>query len=216
MAVDAGTAAGELSPSAGDLDETPTAEGESALIELDVVVDYDEAVDDSGASVSTRRSPSPLLLALVAGLVAVMSLGALSGWLGYRAHQSQQAKTERELYLQVARQGALDLTTIDYQHADSDIQRILDSATGQFHDQFAERSVPFVDAVKKAQSTSTGTVTEAGLESIAVDEAQAIVAVSVMTTAPGTPEKQPHSWRMRLTVQRSGGDVKISNVGFVA
>jgi Mce-associated membrane protein len=216
MAVDAATAARELSPPSEGSDETPTAEGESALTELDEVVDYDEAVDDSGAPVSTRRSPSPLLLALVAGLVAVVSLGALSGWLGYRAHQSQQAKSERELYLQVARQGALNLTTIDYQHADADIQRILDSAMGQFHDEFAQRSVPFVDAVKKAQSTSEGTVTEAGLESVAGDEAQAIVAVSVKTSVAGAPEQQPRSWRMRLTVEKSGGDVKVANVGFVA
>jgi Mce-associated membrane protein len=215
MAVDADTTARELSPPSGDSDETPTAEGESALNCLDEVVDYDETVEGS-APVTTGRSPSPLVLALVAGLVAVLSLGALAGWLGYRAHQSQQAKTERELYLQVARQGALNLTTIDYQHADTDIQRILDSATGQFHDEFAQRSQPFVDVVKKAQSTSEGTVTEAGLESVAGDEAQAIVAVSVKTSAAGAPEQQPRSWRMRLTVQKSGADVKISNVGFVA
>jgi Mce-associated membrane protein len=216
MAVDAGTAAGELSPSGGDSDETSTVDGEAAPSECDEVVDYDEAGEDSGTPVSTRRSPSPLLLAFIAGLVAVVALGALSGWLGYRAYQSQQAKTERELYLQVARQGALNLTTIDYQHADADIQRILDSATGQFHDEFAQRSEPFVDVVKKAQSTSEGTVTEAGLESVAPDEAQAIVAVSVKTSVAGAPEQQPRSWRMRLTVQKSGADVKISNVGFVA
>jgi Mce-associated membrane protein len=216
MAVDAGTAAGELSASDGDVDETPTAEGESTLTALDEVVDYDEALEGDVEPATTGGAPSPLLLALVAGLVAVLSLGALSGWLGYRAHQSQQTKTERELYLQVARQGALNLTTIDYQHADADIQRILDSATGQFHDEFAQRSQPFVDAVKKAQSTSEGTVTEAGLESVAGDEAQAIVAVSVKTSVAGAPEQQPRSWRMRLTVEKSGADVKVANVGFVA
>ena len=216
MAVDAATVAGELSPPSEGLDATPTAGGESALTELDVVVDYDEAVEGDAEPATTGGAPSPLLLALVAGLVAVLSLGALSGWLGYRAHQSQQAKTERELYLQVARQGALNLTTIDYQHADADIQRILDSATGQFHDEFAQRSGPFVDAVKRAQSTSEGTVTEAGLESVAGDEAQAIVAVSVKTSVAGAPEQQPRSWRMRLTVEKSGADVKVANVGFVA
>jgi Mce-associated membrane protein len=216
MAVDAGTAAGEVSAADGDLDETSTVEGESALTDLDEVVDYDDTLEDGAAPATTRRSPSPLLVALVAGLVTVLSLVALSGWLGYRAEQAQQAKTERELYLQVARQGALNLTTIDYKHADTDIQRILDSATGQFRDDFAKRSQPFVDVVKKAQSISEGTVTEAGLESVAGDAAQAIVAVSVKTSASGAPEQQPRSWRMRLTVQKSGADVKISNVGFVA
>jgi Mce-associated membrane protein len=40
--------------------------------------------------------------------------------------------------------------------------------------------------------------------------------VSVKTSVAGAPEQQPRSWRMRLTVQKSGADVKISNVGFVA
>ena len=189
----------------------------------DAVVDYDEGEDDAesdGAAeesaTAKRRSPSPLVLAGIAGLIVVVTLGGLSVWLGYRAHASQQAKSERELYLQVAKQGAVNLTTIDYQHADADIQRILDSATGQFHDDFSKRVKPFVDVVEKAKSTSQGTVTEAGLESVSGDQAQAIVAVSVKTAVVGAPEEQPRSWRMRLTVQKSGQDLKISYVGFVA
>jgi len=151
----------------------------------------------------------------VAGLIAVLTVGGLSGWLGYRAYQSQQAQQERELYLQVARQGALNLTTIDHQHAEADIQRILDSATGQFYDDFAARSQPFVEVVKQAQSKSVGTIAEAGLESVTGNEAQAIVAVSVNTSNAGAPEQQPRAWRMRLTVQKVGDDVKVSNVGFV-
>lgn len=166
-------------------------------------------------SADAERSFSPLRLALVVGVIGVVVLGGLVGWLGFRAYQSQQEQHKLELYLQVARQGALNLTTIDFEHADSDIQRILDSATGQFHDEFAQRAAPFVDVVKKAQSKSVGTVTEAGLESVTDDEAQAIVAVTVNTSNAGAPEQQPRSWRMRLTVQKIGEDVKVANVGFV-
>ena len=145
-----------------------------------------------------------------------MVLGGLVGWLGFRTYQSQHAEKERQLFLQVARQGALNLTTIDYQNADSDVQRILDSATGQFHDDFSQRAQPFVDVVKKAQSKSVGTVTDSGLESVTDGEAQAIVAVTVRTSNAGAPEQQPRSWRMRFTMQKVGQDVKVSNVGFVA
>jgi Mce-associated membrane protein len=224
MGVDAASATRELSSSSGDSDETSTAGHESALIEADDVADYDEevgdtvdvdAVDRDGASVSTSRLSSPLLLAFVTGLVTVMALGALTGWLGYRAYQSQHLKAERELYLRIAEKGAVDITTIDYQHADADIQRILDSATGEFHDEFAQGSKPFVDIVTKEKSSSHGTVTAAGLESVAPDEAQAIVVVSVVTSVADTPAGPPRSWRMRLTMQRLGGDLKISKVGFV-
>jgi Mce-associated membrane protein len=224
MGVDAASATRELRSLSGVSDETSTAGDESVLTEADDVADYDEAVGDTvdgddvdggGASVPTSRLSSPLMLAFVAGLVTVVALGALTGWLGYRAHQSQHLKTQRELYLRVAEEGAVDITTIDYQYADTDIQRILDSATGEFHDEFAQGSKPFVDIVTKEKSSSHGTVTAAGLESVAPDEAQAIVAVSVVTSVADKPAGPPRSWRMRLTVQRSGDNLKISKVGFV-
>lgn len=210
---------------ADDADATRTVNVSGRGVVDELAIDIDAAADsDEGgevdviadASAVATRSPSPLRLALSAGLIGVVVLGGLVGWLGYRAYQSQHAEKERQLFLQVARQGALNLTTIDYQNADSDVQRILDSATGQFHDDFAQRAQPFVDVVKKAQSKSVGTVTDSGLESVTDGEAQAIVAVTVRTSNAGAPEQQPRSWRMRFTMQKVGQDVKVSNVGFVA
>jgi Mce-associated membrane protein len=168
----------------------------------------------SEAAVASRKPRSPVRLATVLGLVFVVSLAALAGWLGFRMHHSQQAQEQRDLFVGVARQGAVNLTTIDWQHADADVQRILDSATGTFYDDFSHRSRPFIDVVKKAQSKSVGTITEAGLESQSGDEAQVLVAVSVDTTSLGTPQ-DPRHWRMRITVQKAGSDVKVSNVAFV-
>lgn len=206
-------------------DATGTVNGSVDVVVDELVVDIDAAADSdeggevdiiAGASADAKRSASPLRLALIAGLIGVVVLGGLVGWLGFRTYQSQHAEKERQLFLQVARQGALNLTTIDYQNADSDVQRILDSATGQFHDDFSQRAQPFVDVVKKAQSKSVGTVTDSGLESVTDGEAQAIVAVTVRTSNAGAPEQQPRSWRMRFTMQKVGQDVKVSNVGFVA
>ncbi|MDT5319330.1 MAG: Mce-associated rane protein, partial [Mycobacterium sp.] len=100
-------------------------------------------------------------------------------------------------------------------HADSDIQRILDSATGSFYDDFAKRSKPFVEVVKKAQSKLVGTVTESGLESQFGDEVLVMVAVSVVTMNVGEPEAEPRHWRMRISVKKVGDDAKVSNVAFV-
>ena len=100
---------------------------------------------------------------LVSGTIVALVLTALVGWLGLAAYQSHRAQQQRELFIQAGRQGALNLTTIDWQHADSDVQRILDSATGTFYDEFSKRRQPFIEVVKKAQSKSVGTITEAGL-----------------------------------------------------
>jgi Mce-associated membrane protein len=172
------------------------------------------AVEDGLRSTSPRRTMSPLWMATVLGVALLIALGALAGWLGPKAHQSRQADQQRALFLQVARQGAVNLTTIDWHHADSDVQRILSAATGAFHDDFANRSQPFLDVVNQAQSTSVGTVTEAALESESGEQAQVLVAVSVKITAGGV-DQSPRAWRMRISVQKAGEDAKVSNVQFV-
>lgn len=174
----------------------------------------DGDVEDAGP-VSVERGASPVRTAVLAGLLAVLAVAGLGGWLGFRAYESHQANAQRNLLLQVARQGALNLTTIDYEHAEADIQRILDSATGAFYDDFAKRSQPFIEVVKKAQAKSIGTVTEAGIESATVDETQVLVAVNVNTTNAGATEQTPRAWRMRIAVTQADGQAKVSNVAFV-
>jgi Mce-associated membrane protein len=148
--------------------------------------------------------------------VLVVALGGLVGWLGFRAYQSHQVDAQRKLFLQVGRQGALNLTTIDFAHVDDDVKRILDSATGNFYDEFQQRSQPFTEVVKQVKSKSVGSVTEAGLESESPNEAQVLVAVTVHTSVVGQPDQQPRAWRMRILVQKVGGDdAKVSNVEFV-
>jgi Mce-associated membrane protein len=178
----------------------------------------DDAADDDADDVESkpaRRRMSPVRLATIIGLVAVVALAGLTGWLGFRAYESRKAADERNLFLQVGRQGALNLTTIDFEHADADVQRILDSATGSFYDDFQNRSAPFVQVVKQAKSKSVGSVTEAGVESESGDEAQVLVAVTVKTSNAGAAEQEPRSWRMRITAQKMGDQAKVSNVEFV-
>lgn len=200
--------------------EAPASDNPTVEAQDDEVEDYDASVDDAAEPDAEDPAPakklrSPALLATVFGLVTVVGLAALGGWFGYQTYQSHQAQQQRELMVRIGRQGALNLTTIDWQHADADVQRILDSATGTFYDDFSHRSKPFIDVVKKAQSKSVGTITEAGLESQSGNEAQVLVAVSVKTSNLGAAEQDPRHWRMRVMVQKVGNDMKVSNVAFV-
>ncbi len=202
-----------------DMPEVPEVlEDDVAVTEADVDV-VEETTDAADAPETPESEPkrawSHVRLAMTVGLAAVVALAGLAGWLGYRAYQARQAEQLKQQLVQVGRQGAINLTTIDFQHADADVQRILDSATDAFYDDFAERSQPFIEVVKQAQSKSTGTVTEAGLESMTGTEGQVLVAVTVQTSNRGAPEQQPRLWRMRLTVKKVGDDAKVSKVEFV-
>jgi Mce-associated membrane protein len=153
--------------------------------------------------------------ALVVGMAVVTAVAAVAGWLGYRAYEAHEVQQEHELFLQTARQAALHLTSIDHTRAEEDVQRILDLATGAFHDDFQRRSGSFIEVVKTAQSRSEGSITEAGLESVHGGEAQVLVAVTVNTSNVGAEEQEPRAWRMRITVQKTEGGAKVSNVEFV-
>jgi Mce-associated membrane protein len=231
MADDAAAPDGELSKSTATEETSSATEPESAGSEtaeaaetekptggdsdgVEDSADYDE--EASGEEAAPAKPPmSHLRLATIFGLVLVVALAGLTGWLGFRTYQSHQADEQRKLFLQVGRQGALNLTTIDWQQADANVQRILDSATGTFYDDFQKRAQPFVEVVKQAQSKSVGTIAEAGLESESDDGAQVLVAVTVKTSNAGAPEQAPRAWRMRISVQKVGDEAKVSNVEFV-
>ena len=163
--------------------------------------------------VSTAR-PVTRSAGRISVAIVVASAGLL-GWLGYQAYQSHQEQLRHNLFLQVARQGALNLTTINYTEAETDVQRIVDSATGTFRDDFTKRSQPFIDVVKQAQSKSQGVITEAAVQSEEAGSAQVLVAVTVNTSTAGVAEEQPRAWRMKIAVQKVDDSAKISNVEFV-
>ncbi|MGK2870326.1 MAG: Mce protein [Mycobacterium sp.] len=208
MADDAATPTGEVSESASEPVEAAAVEPAADVEDFDAVADDEAAVAKPGMS--------HIRLATIVGLVVVVALAGLVGWLGVRAYESQGVEAQRQLFLQVGRQGAINLTSINFEQAESDVQRILDSATGTFYDDFQQRAGPFIEVVKQAQSKSVGTVTEAGLESESDNEARVLVAVTVQTSNAGAAEQQPRLWRMRVTVQDVGDEqVKVSNVEFV-
>jgi Mce-associated membrane protein len=236
MADDAAAPEGELIGSEKDTDEPASPDGstespqvtepevsaDSAVDDLDDSDVDDDVLDDSdvdddldGALAPAKESMSPVKLATIIGLVVVLALGGAVGWLAFRSVESRAAAEQRSVYLQVGRQAALNLTTISFETVDADVQRILDSATDSFYDDFSARTQPFVDVVKQAQSKSVGEVTSAGLESDDGSGARVLVAITVKTTNVGAPEQDPRAWRMRISVKQVGDETKVSNVEFV-
>jgi Mce-associated membrane protein len=195
--------------------ESPAAQNDTGDGEIDTDVDTHEGAEVDLPDEPDQEPPTRRRIARLAGVVVVVVLAALMGLLGYQAYQYRQAQTQRDLYLQVGRQAAINLTTIDFAEADKDVKRILDSATGNFYDDFSARSQPFVDVVKQAKSKSVGTVSSAGLETVNGNEAQVLVAISVKSSNAGAAEQQPRDWRMRISVHKVGDEVKVSNVEFV-
>lgn len=208
----------------------PTAtgpEGEGEATETDdaaadvpgIETDEDDADETDEEQATAGRAPRRRFLrkptvGFFAG-VLVVALAALTGWLGYQCYQDHREQQRRTMFVDTARQGALNLTSIDWEHADTDVQRVLDSSTGRFYDDFQKRSKSFLDVVKQIKSKSVGTVTASGLQSYSADQADVLVSVTVRSTNAGVPEQAPQVWRMVVTVQDIDGNAKVSNVEFI-
>jgi Mce-associated membrane protein len=200
-------------PDAPDDDTDATIGERSAVAEL-----IDDRVIEFAATAAPPRGrgfPRTPNATVAVSLSIVTALIGLTGWLGYRALDARQAQEQRALFVQVGRQGALDLTTISDSEAESDMKRILASSTGAFYDQVEKRSQEFITLVQQAHTKSTGTIAEAGVESEQGQQAQVLVAVNVKSSDVDASDQKARTWRMRITVQQVGGGAKISNVEFV-
>lgn len=204
------TAAEESSQSAPEPERVEETDDEAA--DDEAADEEPEEADD--ATTKRRRVLRAPSLGLI-GVALVVALAALTGWLGYGFYQVHHEQQRRDMFVETARQGATNLTSIDWEHAEDDIQRVLDSSTGRFYDDFERRSKSFLDVVKQIKSKSVGTVTASGLESYSDDKADVLMSVTVRSTNAGVPEQAPQVWRMVLTVQDIDGKAKVSNVEFI-
>ncbi|PPJ25801.1 hypothetical protein C5E45_19325 [Nocardia nova] len=165
------------------------------------------------------RAVRPRTIALAAAAAVPLVVVGVAAWQWKDLSDLHHDDSERAAYLSTARQGALNLTTIRWDNADSDVQRILDGSGGKFHDDFASRSASFVAVVKQAKSTSQGEITEAGIESVDHDTAHVIVAANVKTThvdgGAGGGNQDPQAWRLRMTVHRTADRMLVTDVEFV-
>jgi Mce-associated membrane protein len=155
-------------------------------------------------------------IALIAGVVVGAVLAGVVGWLSFRTYEAQNREAQRDLFVQTAQQVAVNLSTVDYQHAEADAQRILDSATGKFADSFSRRKQLYIDNAKRTKSKSLGAVSDAGLESQSGDQGRVLVVVTVRSADPVQAQQEPQFVRMRVTVQKTGDVAKVSDVAFVS
>lgn len=184
----------------------------------DAVESTDAEEAEEAPEDGTPKAKEPLsrvALGARVGIAVVVVLAVLTGWLGYRAYQSYGVEQQREAFLQAGRQAATALTNVGWETADADVQRVLDSASGTFFDDFQKRAESYLEVVKQVQSKSEGTITSSALESVDDNTAKVLVSVTVKSTNAGVPEQAPQFWRMRLTVEQNAGQAKVSDVEFI-
>jgi Mce-associated membrane protein len=150
---------------------------------------------------------------VLAGLLVALSVAALVLWLQLRA--AAQEQDAREEALRYATQTAKNLTSISYEALDADIDQVLDSATGQFREDFAERSDNLREVLTTNKVVSEGEVLEAALVNADEDSATALVVVDATVQNTQNPEGGATTYRMKLELERQGDQWLASMLEFV-
>ncbi|MGV0784562.1 hypothetical protein [Mycolicibacterium peregrinum] len=148
-------------------------------------------------------------------VLVIVGASACAGVL-YGQHVQTVNRVERgDAFKEVAKQGVIALTSLDFAKAGDDVQRVLNNATGGFKTDFQKRSEDFRKIVEEAKVVSEGHVFATAVESMTDDSAVVLVAATSQITGPPEVKDAPRAWRLAVTVTRDGDALKISKVDFV-
>jgi Mce-associated membrane protein len=170
---------------------------------------------------STRRRlrvpglPGLSRLLTAAAILAICGLLGASGWMLWHHHTVLAERQRSAAYTAAARQGVVNLTSLDFNKAKEDVQRVLDSATGEFRDDFQRRADDFASVVKDSKAVTQGSVAASAVESMGKDSAVVLVLANERVTNSAGAKDAPRAFRFRVSVVRDGDQLKISKVEFV-
>jgi Mce-associated membrane protein len=192
----------------------------------DATAPTDAAADVAPTDIPLAASPPPTppagLLRTVAVAVTTLLTAGLLGATGYMVWQHQKAAELRRSaaeFTAAARQDVINLMSMDYTRAQESVQRVLDNSTGKFRANFDETADEFVKALQDEKIVTTATINDAAVELDSMTDESAVVMVSATSRREGRQapkeQQQPQVWRVVLTLEREGDQIKMSGVEFV-
>lgn len=203
---DANVAAQEAVSAAGDVSTADTTE-EAGSPEL--------ADGEPGAPARRRAWLGWRRVAAAVCVVAVIALLSLSGYMIWNHRQAEMRDQAYAEYSAAARQAVVSLMSLDFNNAEADVSRIIDNSTGQFREDFEGAAQDFVKIAQESKVVTDVTVTAAAVQSMTDDSAEVLVAATSRVSNTTGANQQPRSWRLSVSLQREGGQIKMSKVEFV-
>ena len=163
-----------------------------------------------------RRWVALPVLACTAAILLVIGFVAASITMIAQHRDATQRQKHDAAFAAGAKQCVLNMITLDFTKARSDVQRVIDSSTGEFKDDFQKKANDLISLVEKSKAITDGTIDAAALESVAGNSAVVLVAaVSRVTNSPPDKLEPPKLWRLRVTIADEGGQYKMSKVEYV-
>jgi len=197
-----------------DAEERDTEERDAGTGDAEVGSDTELMEDAEQGDESPRRSLLRVLAAGAAGLLILALLGVSAAIIWH--HRGVEADRQRaDEFTAAARLGVVNMTSLDFNNAKEGVQHILDSSTGEFKADFSSRATDFVKVVQESKVVTKGTVNLTAVQSMSEDSAVVLVAATSEVTNSAGAKNDPRAWRLKVTVNRDGGVLKMAKVEFV-
>ncbi|WP_102419589.1 hypothetical protein [Mycobacterium sp. 4858] len=201
----------------GDVADAAEAAGEAGTDEDVTDETTKEAESDSEPARSRRRVRLPAWSVTwkAAVIVLICAFVAASGYMMWERHETTEREQRTANFIAGAKQGVVNMFSMDFNRAKEDVQRVIDSSTGQFRDDFQQRAKDFTTVVEQSKVVTQGSVNAAAVQSIEGNSALVLVAASSRISNAAGAKDEPRNWRLKVTVTDDGGQYKMSKLEFV-
>lgn len=213
---------------ATDTDEAKTDDGVTDTVEAtdddqaeteeevsDETPEHSESESKPARSRRRLRRPSLSVAWKAAVIILICAFVAASGYMMWNRHEVTERRQREANFLAGAKQGVVNMTSLDFNKAKEDVQRVIDSTTGQFRDDFQQRANDFTTVVEQSKVVTQGTVNAAAVQSIDGNSALVLVAATSRITNAAGAKDESRNWRLKVTVTDDGGQYKMSKMEFV-
>ena len=193
----------------------------------DTVVVEDTVVEDTVAppplpplTLPPSTKPTSTLMSTAAVAVTTLvtaGLLAATGYMLWQHHKTAQQRHSVAEFVAAARQDVVNLMSMDYNKSQESVQRVLDGSTGKFRANFDETADEFAKALRDEKIITSASVNDAAVDSMTGDSAVVLVSATSRREGKQAPkeQQQPQVWRVVLTLEREGDQIKMSGVEFV-
>ena len=150
---------------------------------------------------------------VLAGVVLVACSGVGASGCVVWHHRALTAEHRRAAeYAAAARQGAITYMAINADKARQDVQRIIDDSTGSLKARMLMTAEDLAKAIEKSKVSTTVDVKAVSVDSMTANSAVVLVAANASATGPSKEKPVSRSWRIVMTLQRDGGQIKMANI----
>lgn len=167
-----------------------------------------ETTEATGGATPTRRGRfATILLAVV--VIAATGVAAVLGWQLRNERAVDRAASEAS---EVAREYAVTLTSVSADDLDADFAAVLDGATGEFKEMYAQSSEQLEQLLIDNQARAEGTVIEAGVKSATTTTVEVLLFIDQSVTNALVPEPRLDRSRVVMTMELVDGRWLASKV----